>query len=443
MTDITAPHPSTPHFRVFALAAPAALANCAVILPGIIDTLLIGRTGDAIQLGGIAVGATLAGFILWLFAFLRIGTASITSQAYDAEDANEVRATLWRALTLAWGFGFILLLVMVPLAIVTIPLFGSSDLVADLGARYFHYRLFGAPFELTNYVILGWLIGLQRPGQALALQLGINGLDAVLSYFLVIQFRLSVDGAAIATAVAQGIMALGSLYFVYRLVRRLPDSNESTTRVDLDRYFDLVSNNFYLFARTLSVVFVLLYFVGLSARMGDAALAANYVLFVLLAAIIQAFDGFVQSTEILTEPAINARDPQGLARALYPALLYAGLSAMLIAALLYFTGADILAFFTNDPPARDRAIYFLPWLAAAPIIIVWAQVLEGVFIAAGRMHEMRNALLLALFITLAAQYVLIPIFGNHGLWAALLLFFAVRGVALYSWYQRIPRAMRA
>ena len=442
MTDITAPQPSTPHFRIFALAAPAALANCAVILPSLIDTILIGRTGDAVQLGGIAIGATLAGFVLWLFAFLRIGTAGITGQAYDAEDANEVRATLWRALTLAWGFGFILLLVMVPLAIVTIPLFGSSDLVADLAARYFHYRLFGAPFELTNYVILGWLIGLRRPGQALALQLGINGLDAVLSYFLVIQFRLGVDGAAIATAMAQGFMALGSLYFVYCLISRLPESNESTTRVDLDRYFDLVSGNFYLFARTLSVVLVLVYFVGLSARMGDAALAANYVLFVLLAAIVQVFDGFAHSAEIMTASAVQARNRQGLARTTYPALICAGLFAALIATLLYLTGGNILAFFTNDPSARDRAIYFLPWLVAAPLVIVWAQVLEGVFIAAGRMHEMRNALLLALLVTLVAQYVLIPVFGNHGLWAALLLFFAIRGVALYSWYQRSPRAMR-
>lgn len=442
MTDLTAPQPLTPHFRVFALAGPAALANCAVVLPGIVDTVLIGRTGDAVQLGGIAIGATLAGFVLWLFGFLRLGTASFTSQAYDAGDANEVRGTFWRALTLAWGFGFILLLVMVPLAIVTIPLFGSSDLVADLAARYFHYRLFGAPFELTNYVILGWLIGLQRPGQALAFQLGVNGLDAVLSYFLVVHFRLGVDGAAIATAIAQGVTALAGLFFVYRLIRRLPESSESTTRVDLDRYFDLVSGNFYLFARTLGVMFVLAYFVGLGARMGDAALAANYILFVLLAAIIQALDGFRYSSEVLAAPAIGLRDRQGLARAANPALLWALLSGALLAALLYFTGTDILAFFSNDPPARDRAIYFLPWLVAAPVIVVWTQALEGIFIAAGRMHELRNALLLALFGALAAQYALIPLFGNHGLWAALLLFFAVRGAALYSWYQRIPRAMR-
>lgn len=443
MTDITAPQSLTPHFRVFALAAPAALANCAIVLPNIVDSILIGRTGDAVQLGGMAIGATLGGFVLWLFAFLRLGTAGITVQAYDAGDANEVRATLWRALTLAWSFGFILLLVMVPLAIVTIPLFGASDLVSDLAARYFHYRLFGAPFELTNYVILGWLIGLRRPAQALGLQLGINGLDAALSYFLVIHFRLGVDGAAIATSVAQGIMAAGGLFFVYRMIRRLPDANESTTRVDLDRYFDLLSGNFYRFARTLCVMFVLVYFVGLSARMGDAALAANFVLFVLLAATIQFLDAFAHASETLSESSIGGRDRQRLARTTTGLLFCAVTAASLLAILLFWAGPNILAFVTNDPPVRERAIYFLPWLAVAPIVIVWAMVLEGIFICADRMHELRNVLLLALFGALAGQFVLIPLLGNHGLWASLILFFALRGVALYSWYQRIPRAMRA
>ena len=38
---------------------------------------------------------------------------------------------------------------------------------------------------------------------------------------------------------------------------------------------------------------------------------------------------------------------------------------------------------------------------------------------------------------LAALGVLVPVFGNHGLWAALMLFFAARGVTMWRVYPGI------
>jgi MATE family multidrug resistance protein len=442
MTDITAPLTLLQRHRVLVLAAPAILANFSAVLPNLVDTALIGQLGDAVQLGGVAIGATLAGFVLWAFAFLRLGTAGFTAQAYGAQDVAEIRATFGRGLTLAWVFGFVLLLTMVPLALVAIPLFGASDVVSDLAARYFHYRLFGAPFELTNYVILGWLLGLQRVGWALALQVFLNGLNALLAYILIFHFRLGVDGAAIATAVAQFAAALTGLVLVRHLFRQLPPSNSSTTLVDLDKFFVLISVNFDLFIRTLCVMFIMAYFVGLGARMDDATLAANHVLFALLATIAQLLDGFAQSAETLTGQAVGSRDSRGLARAVGGSLIWGAAAASLIALLIYLLGPDLTAFFSADPEVLDRATPFLPWLAASPLIAVWCYVLDGVFIGATRSREMRNGMFLAALGAIVAQYILIPIFGNHGLWAALMLFFALRGVTLYCWYPRIPRSLR-
>ncbi len=178
-------------------------------------------------LGGISVGASLATFVLWAFAFLRLGTAGFTAQAYGAEDGDEIKATLNRGLALAWIFGFVLLLVMVPIAFVAMPLFGSTEAVADLAARYFHYRLFSAPFDLTNYVIFGWLVGLQRIGRALGLQFLLNGLNVALCWLLVYQLHLGVDGAAIATALAQVVTAVAGFIVARRLLRIVPLSDES------------------------------------------------------------------------------------------------------------------------------------------------------------------------------------------------------------------------
>lgn len=442
MTSLTAPLPFSQRHPVIALAIPAALANLAMILPGLVDTALIGQRGGAIPLGGIAIGSTLAGFVLWAFAFLRLGTAGFTAQALGASDLNEIRATFGRALTLAWLFGFILLLTMVPLAIVTIPLFGAGDAVSDLAARYFHYRLFGAPFELTNYVILGWLLGLQRVGIALVLQCFLNGLNVVLSYFLIFHLDMGVDGAAIGTAVAQAASCLAGLVVVRGLFRQFGPGSTYSSLVDLDKFFELITVNFDIFLRTLCVMFVMAYFVGLGARMDEATLAANHVLFMLLATMAQGLDGFAQSAETLAGHAVGARNRDSLTRTVFASLAWAVGIAIALGILIQISGTLLLAFFSTDPAVLDRAALYLPWLAISPVVAVWCYVLDGVFIGATRSREMRNGMFIAALGAVLAQYILIPFFGNHGLWASLMLFFALRGLTLYCWYPRILRALR-
>ena len=441
MTDTALSLPPFTHGRILALAIPAMAANFTAVLPNLVDTALVGQTGDAVALGGISVGAALAGFVLWAFAFLRLGTAGFTAQAFGAEDGDEIKATLNRALALAWIFGFVILLVMVPLAFVAVPMFGSSEAVADLAARYFHYRLFSAPFDLTNYVILGWLLGLQRIGRALALQVLLNGLNVILCYVLVFQFHLGVDGAAIATAIAQAVTAIVGLVVARRLLRIVPLSDEAGSLVDLDKLFDLVSVNFDIFLRTLAIMFIMAYFVGLGARMGDATLAANQVLFALLATIAQTLDGFAQSAETLTGQAIGARNRRQLSWAVWGSLLWAIIMALALSATIYQFGPLIVGYFSSDPGVVEQALPYLPWLVATPVVAVWCYILDGVFIGATRGREMRNGMITAAFGAIVAQYFMIPAFGNHGLWASLMLFFILRGLTLYLWYPRIPRAL--
>ena len=51
---------------------------------------------------------------------------------------------------------------------------------------------------------------------------------------------------------------------------------------------------------------------------------------------------------------------------------------------------------------------------------------------------MRNAMLIATVIGLAAELIAAPLLGNHGLWLALMIFFAMRALPLAVWYRRIP-----
>jgi MATE family multidrug resistance protein len=94
---------------------------------------------------------------------------------------------------------------------------------------------------------------------------------------------------------------------------------------------------------------------------------------------------------------------------------------------------------TGLAEVRATAATYLPYVVALPLVAVFAFLFDGVFIGATRTAEMRNGMALALGVFLGAVAVLAPPLGNHGLWLALLLFMAARGVWLGACYLYIAR----
>ncbi|HEU4827098.1 MAG TPA: MATE family efflux transporter, partial [Dongiaceae bacterium] len=137
------------HRRILVVALPAILANLTSVLPAVVDTAWVGTTGTKLDLGGIALGTTITGFILWAFSFLRMGTAGFAAQAFGARDDGEQRSTFLRALALALIFGFALLLLMVPLGMLAFAIFNTGSDTLDIAGRYYHIRMFAAPSDLV------------------------------------------------------------------------------------------------------------------------------------------------------------------------------------------------------------------------------------------------------------------------------------------------------
>jgi MATE family multidrug resistance protein len=95
---------------------------------------------------------------------------------------------------------------------------------------------------------------------------------------------------------------------------------------------------------------------------------------------------------------------------------------------------------TTSPEVRAAARDYLPWMIAAPLIGIAAWMLDGIFIGATRTREMRNAMVVSVAIYAVALLVLLPAFGNHGLWAALMVLNVARAVTLARRYPALEAA---
>ncbi len=100
-------------------------------------------------------------------------------------------------------------------------------------------------------------------------------------------------------------------------------------------------------------------------------------------------------------------------------------------------GPWIIDLLPTAPDVRAEARAYLPWIVAAPVIGVFAWMYDGIFIGATMTAEMRRTMLFSTVVYVAALGVLVPVFGNHGLWAALMVFFAARGVTMWRVYPGI------
>ena len=171
---------------VLLIAAPIIVSNLSTPLLGLVDTAVIGNLGDPALLGAIAVGGMIFSFVYWGFGFLRMGTTGLVAQAAGAGDQAEVLAALYRAALLAVGIGIGLVVCQYPISLAAFTLIDGSEAVESAAATYFTIRIWAAPVSLLNLVFMGYLLGHQRAGAILVIQLLLNGTNIILDILFVV-----------------------------------------------------------------------------------------------------------------------------------------------------------------------------------------------------------------------------------------------------------------
>ena len=427
--------------RVWRLAGPIILANISTPLLGAVDTAVMGHLPDAAYIGGVAIGAVIFDFLFWGFGFLQMSTAGFTAQAHGAGNQVEVRATLLRAMALAVVLGLLLILLQVPIAWLAFALLDASAEVEGLAQSYYAIRIWSAPFALANYVVLGWLLGQQKAGLVLVVQLALNGTNIVLDLLFVVGFGWGIEGVALATLIAQGAGLALALVFV-RHGLALRDRAITWARLaDRERLVALVHVNANILIRTLCLIFAFAYFTARGAEMGDLILAANAVLMQFQFVSAYAMDGFAHAVEVLAGNALGRRSRADFRQAVQVSTLWALGFAVLSALVFWLLGGQIIALFSDIEDVRSTAMAYLPWMILSPLVSVWSFQLDGIFIGTTRSAEMRNAMIASLAVYLGACWLFIPALGNHGLWLSLMVFMLARMLTLGFYFPRLERAV--
>lgn len=262
--------------EILNLAIPSIVTNITTPLLGLVDVAIVGHMGAAAYIGAIAVGGTMFNMLYWLFGFLRMGSSGMTAQCYGSGDKEGASRILEQALLVAFIAGVIMIALRHPVCDAVLWFMDVDATTAQLARTYFLILIWGAPAVLGNYVMCGWLLGMQNSKATMWISIFINLCNIVVSCTFVYALRFNIPGVAYGTLFAQwaGFLLAASIALLcYDII---PCTlRELCELKGLKRFFRI---NGDIFLRTLCLVTVTIWFTRTGARQGEEMLAVNALL---------------------------------------------------------------------------------------------------------------------------------------------------------------------
>ncbi|MBM7653571.1 putative MATE family efflux protein [Neobacillus cucumis] len=294
---------------------------------------------------------------------------------------------------------------------------------------------------MMNYVILGWLMGMAKIKESLFLQVLMNVLNMILAILFVHVFSFAVKGVAAAALIAEIIATIVGLVIIIKaspFVWKFPSFQKLIDTQSMKKMFNV---NKDLFIRTISLLVVINMFTAKGASFGTDLLAANAVLFQIHYIMAYFFEGFANATSILVGKAVGSNDKELYEKTLTLSKKWSVIIAFVIACIYGLFQKQIFALFTNLPSVIELSVTYGKWLILYPFAACFGLVIYGVFTGATEIAPVRNSMIFAMIVYIFLQMTITPIWHNHGLWLAFIVYTIGRSGFLVMYTPRLNKKL--
>ncbi len=426
------------------LSAPIFLANLSIPLVGVIDTFLMGHQEDQIYLVATGVSTSVITMIFWTFGFLRMGTVGLVAQSLGRGDYQEIVSTIIRNLFIAIVLS-ILIIGSLSFILQSINYFFQiSGETLNLIDKYITIRIVSAPAELIIYVLTGLYLGLQKTIISSSIIIFFSLLNVILSIIFVTEFNLNIVGVSLGTTLSAYITILiflvSTYFYIKTKLKVIPRINKSI--LNRKKIIKLFNINFDIFLRTILLTFSFLWVTYLGSLLGENIIATNLILlqFILVASFF--LDAYAFSTEGIVGFTLGRRSEKSFIMAVKNSIELSFYTAILISIFYTFFSKSMINLFTDLEIIRYYSYSYIFWIIIIPPIASFAYQFDGIFLGTSQTGQIRNAMIISVFLYIGSSLYLIKFFDNHGIWLSLLIFMIARAVTLYLYFPSIRKKFR-
>ena len=428
------------------LAIPAILYNITEPLIGLADTAIIGQmpeNGTAAQ-GGVGLAVGLIMTLVWGLAQVRTAVSALISKYLGMGKLSAIKSLVPQSLAfslllggLFWG-----ITAFYYEDIATFLFQEDNKQIKNFSNDYYQIRAMGLPLSLFIAGVFGVFRGYQNTSWAMIISFVGGGTNIVLDILLVngiedIIPAYGVEGAAIASVIAQGIMALLCIWY---LIRKTPFNLKLSLNLNPE-----FSNMFWIamnmLIRTLALNVTFILALRYASGYGEKELAA-YTIGINLWLFCSFFiDGYSNAGNAMAGKFLGENDNQKL-KWLGWKLMRINLKIAVVLSLLFFASYPIMAKLFNPDAEVQQIFNGFYWLVilAIPINSI-AYSFDGVFKGLGEAKFLRNILIIGTFI------IFIPIImftdylglGLFSIWVAFITWMLWRALSLVVRFSKMVK----
>ena len=399
-------------------------------LVSLVDTAFVGRLG-ATPLAALGIATAILSLGFWAFIFFSYGVTPLVSHAIGEGDRPKAARIIGSSLLAASALGVVISVFLIVFAGQLTDLMGAREEVHAHATAYLRIRSLAAPAVLVILLGHGAFRGHQDTRTPLLVTIAFNAGNVILDPILIFWVGWGLEGAAIATVVAQ---SLGAMWFVRLMRKRL---GAEFRGIRWDESVGLLRAGRDVVIRSTAIAIAYTAIARAAAALGTAQIAAHLVAVQILLLLSHVSDSLSVAAQTLVAGYSGARRGKEL-RAVSMRLLFWGFLLGGLFLLLLLLGRHVVpTWFSNDRGVIAALKGMWPILVFMQPLTVPIHVWEGVVMGATDFGFLARALVTSMVATLV---VLVPVvyleWDLSGVWWALMALYVGRALHLIWWSSR-------
>ena len=372
----------SPWKKIILFAVPMLVGNIAQQLYNTVDSVVVGKYVGDNALAAVGSAGPILNLLIVLFVGISVGAGIMVSQYFGAKERGKLSTTIGNCITLTAIASLFVMIVASLVARPLLELLDTPESIIDWCHSYLLILFIGSA-GLAYYNILGGVLrGLGDSVSALVYLLVSTVINIVLDLLFVAQFRMGVNGVALATVIAQAISAFLCLlrlmkmkeYFDLKPGYLKPQKKYTKRIIRLGLPSGITQ-------AILSMAMIVVQ--SLTNSFGEMFIAANVI--------VMRVDGFAMmpnfsfGTAMTTYAGQNvgARRNDRVAQGAKQGTLIAVITSAVITGLILLFGKYLMGIFTNTPELVELSRNMMGILAVGYIAMAVTQSLSGVMRGAG------------------------------------------------------------
>jgi len=202
--------------KMIMFSIPVILSGVLQLLFNAADIIVVGKFAGDEALAAVGSTSSLVNLFTNVFIGLSVGTNVLIAHFIGSKDDDEVSKTVHTSIVLGIISGIFLTIIGVIFARPVLGLMGSPDNVIDLATLYLKIYFLGMPALIVYNFCAAMLRAVGDTKRPLYFLTAAGVLNVILNMILVIVFKMSVAGVAIATTVSQYLSVILVIWYLWK-----------------------------------------------------------------------------------------------------------------------------------------------------------------------------------------------------------------------------------